>query len=106
LFSSRIESAAATVGIRVKIMSNLEEFLEETRQTTPRVVLVNLDATDGKLATLEGVAKNASCKVVGYYSHVNTGLAEEARRIGISIVLSRGAFTHELEGILKEFRLG
>jgi len=103
LFSSRIESAAARAGIRVKVMSNLEEFLEETRQTTPRVVLVNLDATEGKLATLEGVAKNASCKVVGYYSHVNRGLAEEARRVGISVVLSRGAFANKLEGILREF---
>lgn len=86
-------------------MNNLEEFLEETRQTTPRVALVNLDATEGKLATLEGVAKKASCKVVGYYSHMNSGLADEARRIGISIVLSRRAFTHELEGILKQFCL-
>ena len=64
---------------------------------------MNLDATEGKLATFEGVVKNASWKTVGYYSHVNSGLAEEARRIGISIVLSRGAFTHQLEAILKEF---
>lgn len=106
MFSSRIESAAERAGIQVKVMNNLEEFLEETRQTTPRVALVNLDATEGKLATLGGVAKKASCKVVGYYSHVNSGLAEEARRIGISIVLSRRAFTHELEGILKQFCLG
>jgi hypothetical protein len=103
LFSSRIESAAARVGVRVKVMSNLADFLEETRQITRRVVLVNLDATEGKLATLEGVGKNASCKVVGYYSHVNSGLAEEARRIGISVVLSRGAFANKLEGILREF---
>lgn len=76
MFSSRIESAAERAGIQVKVMNNLEEFLEETRQTTPRVALVNLDATEGKLATLEGVAKKASCKVVGYYSHVNSGLAD------------------------------
>ena len=106
LFSSRIESAAERAGIQVKVMSNLQEFLEETRKSTPRVVLVNLDATEGKLALLEEVAKKAACKVVGYYSHVNSGLAEVARSIGIGLVLSRGAFTHELEGILKELRLG
>jgi len=103
LFSSRIESAAARFGIRVNVMSNLDELLEEIRQITPRVVLVNLDAMEGKLATMEGVAKNTSHKVVGYYSHVNRGLAEEARRIGISLVLSRGAFASKLEGILREF---
>lgn len=105
LFSSRIESAAEKAGVQVKVMSSLHEFLEEIKQATPRIVFVNLDATEGRLALLEGVAKIEACKVVGYYSHVNSVLAEEARRIGISLVLSRGAFTHELEGILKEFRL-
>jgi ActR/RegA family two-component response regulator len=106
LFSSRIESAAESAGVQVKVMSNLEAFLEETKQTTPRVVLVNLDATGEKLALLEEVARGGACKLVGYYSHVNSGLAEEARSIGIGLVLSRGAFTRELEGILGELRLG
>jgi len=90
----------------VKVFANLEEFAGEARQTRARVVLVNLDAAEGKLAGIAGLTKSELCKVVGYYSHVNGQLAEEAKRVGISMVLSRGAFVSKLEGILKEFCSG
>ena len=90
----------------MKVFGNLEEFIGEAKQTSARVALVNLDAMEGKLASLEGLPRNASCKVIGYYSHVNSRLAEEARRIGIGMVLSRGAFASKLEGILKECSSG
>jgi hypothetical protein len=106
LFSSRVESAATKARVQVKVFGNLEEFILEANQSTAQVALVNLDAAEGKLASLEGLPKNVSCKVVGYYSHVNSRLAEEARRIGIGRVLSRGAFVSKLEGILKEFSSG
>ena len=61
---------------------------------------------EGELEALEVIAKNPSHRVVGYYSHVNSELAEKARRMGISMVISRGAFANELEGILKQFGLG
>jgi hypothetical protein len=106
LFSSRVESAATKAGVQVKVFGNLEEFILEAKQSTAQVALVNLDATEGKLASLEGLPKNASCNVIGYYSHVNSRLAEEARRVGVNMVLSRGAFVSKLEGILKEFSSG
>lgn len=102
LFLSRIEGAAGRAQVKLKTISNLEELLREAKPTTPRVVFLNLDAIEANLAFLEELAKNASCKIIGYYSHVNTRLAEEARRIGISTVLSRGAFVSRLEEILKE----
>ena len=106
LFSSRIESAAAKVGFPVKVFDNLDEFLKEAKQATPQVALVNLDAAMGRFAALEGVARSLSCKVVGYYSHVNSSLAAEAQRTGISAVLSRGAFANKLQALLREFSLG
>ncbi len=101
LFSSGIEAASAKAGLHAIITSDLEELIWELKQATPRVVFLNLDAAEGKLAALEAFAKNGVCKFVGYYSHVNTPLAEEARRIGIDSILSRGAFVARLDGILK-----
>lgn len=103
LFSSRIESAAAKAGFPVKVFDNLNDFLQEAKKSTPQVALVNLDAAVGKLAGLERLARSLSCKVVGYYSHVNSGLAEEAQRTGISAVFPRGAFASKLEALLREF---
>jgi len=60
----------------------------------------------GRFAALEGLARSRSCKVVGYYSHVNSSLAEEAQRTGISAVFPRGAFAHKLEAMLREFSSG
>jgi hypothetical protein len=102
LFSSKIEAAATKAGLQAKVASNLEELLRELEQAAPRVVFLNLDAAEGKLGALEGVVKSGSRRFVGYYSHVNTQLAEEARRIGVSVVISRGAFVTRLPEILKE----
>jgi ActR/RegA family two-component response regulator len=106
LFSSRIESAAAKAGFSAKVFGNLDEFLQEAKQSTPKVALVNLDVAVGRFAGLEDLARSPSCKVVGYYSHVNSSLAEEAQRTGINAVFPRGAFANKLEMLLREFSSG
>lgn len=106
LFSSRIESVSAKAGFQARVLSDFEGFLQELERAAPRIVFLNLDAAEGKLAALEGIAKNGSCKIVGYYSHVNTRLAEEARRIGLVRVFSRGAFVTRLDEILRELSSG
>jgi ActR/RegA family two-component response regulator len=106
LFSSRIESAAAKAGFPVKVFDNLDEFLKEAKQSTPQVAIVSLDAATGKFAGLEVLARSPFCKVVGYYSHVNSSLAEEAQRTGISAVFPRRAFANKLEAMLRQFSSG
>ena len=106
LFSSRIDSAAAKAGFTVVVFDTLDEFLKEAEQSTPEVAVVNLDAAVGKFSGLEGLARTPSCKVVGYYSHVNSSLAEEAQRTGISAVFPRGAFASRIEALLREFASG
>ena len=105
LFSSKIEAAAAKAGLHVKVISDLDGFLRELEQAS-RVVFLNLDAVEGKFAELEVLTKHVPGRVVGYHSHVNTRVAEEARRVGIGVVLSRGVFVRRLDEILKEFSSG
>lgn len=104
LFSSKIESVAARFGIDVKVTSSLDELLRELKVTVPQLVLVNLDAAHGKLAVLEDFVLKRSCKTIGYYSHVNVQLAEEARRNGVDSILSRGVFAKKLEELLSTLR--
>jgi ActR/RegA family two-component response regulator len=106
LFSSRIESAAAKAGVQAEVFSNFDEFIGEAKQSSAQVALMNLDAAQGKLASLEGLAKSKACKFIGYYSHVNSQLANEARRFGVYELFSRGAFVSKLDGLLKEFSSG
>ncbi len=106
MFSSRIEGAAAKAGVDVKFVSSFQEMVQQLKEVRPRIVILNLDAAQGKLEALEEVVKGGSFKTVGYYSHVNTRLAEEAQRIGIGIILSRGVFAARLSQILEEFSSG
>jgi hypothetical protein len=102
MFSSRIESAAAKAMVTVKVLDRLERFVEEAKQDAPKLALVNLDAAKGQLSMLEILIKNSSCEFVGYYSHVNSDLGPEARRVGFRVALSRRAFVNKLEEMLKE----
>ncbi len=104
LFSSKIESAAAKFALEVKVTGDLDELLRELRKTVPEIVFVNLDKAEGNLAALEEYARKSACQVVGYYSHVNTKLAEEARRIGFDSVVSRGVFAAKLDQTLAALR--
>jgi DNA-binding NarL/FixJ family response regulator len=104
LFSSKIESVAARFSLSVKVASSLDDLLRELREAVPQIVFVNLDASQEKLALLEEFARKKTCRIVGYYSHVNTRLAEEAKRIGIDSVVSRGAFATRLEEMLAAIR--
>lgn len=104
LFSSRIEAASAKRGLTTKVTTNLHELVEELERVKPRMVFLNLDAVEGELAALAKFSH--LCKIVGYYSHVNTRLAEEARRVGIANLFSRGAFVGTLGQILTEAASG
>ncbi len=105
MFSSRIEAAVAKAGLQAKVTSSLEELLMEVREGMPRMIFLNLDAAEGKLASLERAIR-AGCEFVGYYSHVNTGLAEEAKRLRLRRVISRGAFVTRLGELLSELSSG
>jgi DNA-binding NarL/FixJ family response regulator len=101
LFSSRIEGAAARAGVGVMFVRNLQEIAQQLQETTPRILILNLDAAQGNLEALEEVVRGGSFQTVGYYSHVDTRLAEEAKRIGVGIVLPRSVFAARLGQILE-----
>ncbi len=101
MFSSRIEAAASKAGLRAIVTTNVQELLVELSKSTPRIVFLNLDATEGKLGRLMGYI-GSGFRIVGYYSHVNNRLQEEAKRVGLGQVISRGAFVGKLSEMLGE----
>lgn len=103
MFSSRIESAAEKERLRVKIVTDYEDLLQLLASETPSLLLLlNLDVLEGNISRLDQFAKNENCKIIGYYSHVNSQLAAEAKQIGINI-FSRGSFVNRLLDLLGEF---
>jgi hypothetical protein len=100
VFSSRLESSVRKMGGQVMLVTDQAKLLEELTRGMPKVLVLNLDALEGRLDLLRDILSRESCASVGYYSHMNTRLAEEAKRAGVGIILSRGAFVSRIQGIL------
>ena len=91
LFSSGIESAARRHGFEVRLTMTPNDLIESLNEKAPNVVIVNLDAV-GMLDVLSGLNRKQGCQFVGYYSHVNPSVAEEAKKVGFETVLPRWRF--------------
>ena len=102
LFSSKIEGIAARLGFAVTVMTDWDGLLSKLGESIPPVLVVNLDALDRKIVDLKRFVSGKPCTTLGYYSHVNVQLAEEARKVGFDLVLPRGAFVARMEKTLRD----
>jgi len=105
-FSSRIESISAKLGIEIRILTSLQDLRAALSVEAPKVLVVNLDALGAELETLGKLTNQKSFKIVGYYSHVNAKLAEEAKKIGSDLVLPRSAFANRIQDVLSGLMSG
>ena len=104
LFSSGIESAARRHGFDVKLIDTPTELAESLNEKTPSVVVVNLDAIEN-IDTFSGLTGRQGCRFVGYYSHVDARVGEDAMKAGCETVLPRRAFVARLNEILAMIKL-
>ncbi len=99
LFSSRIESVGAKFGLEVRTVTTANALREGLKGVLPKLLLVNLDALDERHESLKELVSPGSCRLLGYYSHVDAESAEEALRSGFELVIPRRAFAVKLNEI-------
>ena len=69
--------------------------------TSPKLVIVDLNARSGAISAIERVrAVKNGVRMVGFLSHVQVDLAEQARAAGCDEVMPRSKFTQNLAEIL------
>jgi hypothetical protein len=100
IFSSKIDSLAGRIGTLLTLVTDSNALVRELLDKKPHILVMNLDALEGKLALLKEVLSGNKCVSVGYYSHMNRQLGEEAKQIGIMVVVSRGEFVSRIQDIL------
>ena len=104
MFLSRIREAAKRQGAEVRAVRTAADTAAACREGA-RVVFFDLDTA--RLPVLEAVAAVAGdpglsgVELVGFYSHVETERAREARAAGCRTVLPRSAFVHQLDDLLR-----
>jgi hypothetical protein len=99
LFSSQIESAARRHGYEVKLITAFPELVEALKDPSFQIVIVNLDSIHD-IDALGALTGSPGRQLIGYYSHVESKIAESAKRVGFDTVLPRRAFALKLNDLL------
>ena len=99
IFSSKIDSLTRKMGVPLTVVTDLVALGKELTGKRPRLLVLDLDALEGKLASLKEVLTGKTWVSVGYYSHMNRPLAEEAKQSGVGVVVSRGEFVSSMQNI-------
>jgi PleD family two-component response regulator len=105
LFTVKINDAAKRAGLDVEFVKSERDVLEKAAQEKP--LLIILDLNFGAVQPLKLISKlksNGDLKpisVIGYLSHVQGELKQQAQDAGANIVMARSAFSQNLQQILK-----
>ena len=102
MFRSKLEAAAAQMGTPLTLASDAGPALNS--QQPPSRVLIDLNLSRGNpLAMVREVRQaHPGVPVIGYCSHVQQELKQQALAAGCTTVLSRSAFVQQLAELLAE----
>jgi CheY-like chemotaxis protein len=99
-FQMKLAETAKQLGVEVKVATN-GEALMKLMESTPKLVIVDLNARSQPLQTIEKLRQlQKDVRVVGFLSHVQRDLAAQAQAAGCDEVLPRSSFTQNLAAIL------
>ncbi|HXT73224.1 MAG TPA: hypothetical protein VN785_05155 [Candidatus Angelobacter sp.] len=99
-FQAKMMETAKQVSVEMRSFSTGEALLAEWEKQQPKLVVVDLNARQSPMEVISAVrARRAEIRVIGFFSHVQTELAQHARDAGCTEVMPRSKFTKELAAI-------
>jgi DNA-binding NarL/FixJ family response regulator len=102
-FQAKLFETAKQLGVDLRACSTPEALATEIARERPKLIIVDLNAQSNPLAAIEQLqATRAGTPLIGFFSHVQTELAERARAAGCSNLMPRSQFTRDLATILAE----
>lgn len=107
-FRARLLETARQMGVELRAVSTADALAEAAGMAPcdapgrqPALVLVDLNARADAVGAMERLrASGNTARVIGFFSHVQTALAERALAAGCSEVMPRSKFTRDLAAIL------
>jgi hypothetical protein len=97
IFASRITATARIAGIKVRVLRDPEELVDEPG----RLLVVDLNQAGAIEAAARWKQSHAG-EVIGFVSHVDTATIDQSRRAGLVRILARSAFVQSLPTLLGE----
>jgi CheY-like chemotaxis protein len=103
-FTVKIHAAAQRAGLDIEFVKTTHDLLEKAKEK-PAVIVIDLNITGFRavpaVSRLKADPETKSISVIGFLSHVQGQLKQEAQEAGADMVLVRSAFSQNLVQILK-----
>ena len=103
-FAAKIRATAEHLGTKVSFSRDLPSIIEAARETKAALIIVDLHATRFDPLALARALKAdphlSATSLLGFFSHVQTALMQQAQEAGYDLVLPRSAFTARLPEII------
>jgi DNA-binding NarL/FixJ family response regulator len=100
-FQAKIVETARHLAVDLRICTTPDALLAEISKATPKLVVVDLNSRNQPLDAIQRMQATApDVPLVGFLSHVQTELAEQAHAAGCREVMPRSKFTNDLATIL------
>lgn len=104
-FASKIRAVAEHLGLKIHFARGLESVIANARELKPDLIIVDLHSSKIEPIALAKALKSdnelRSTQLLGFFSHVQTALKQQAEEAGYNHVLPRSAFTKDLAAILE-----
>jgi|SRR5579871_134930 len=105
LFTVKISDAAKRVGLDAEFLKTEQDVLEKAKLDKPLLIILDLNANSVQaLKLIQKIKGNGELKqisLIGFLSHVQGELKQQAQEAGANIVMARSAFSQNLQQILK-----
>jgi PleD family two-component response regulator len=105
LFTVKISDAAKRAGLEVEFVKSERDVLEKAASEKPLLIILDLNFNAVQpLKLISKVKSDGEMKqisVIGYLSHVQGELKQQAQDAGANMVMARSAFSQNLQQILK-----
>jgi DNA-binding NarL/FixJ family response regulator len=100
IFQAKLLETARLAGIELRAVTSAGALSDEARKR-PALIVVDLNARSEPISAIQMLrAAGNAAPVVGFFSHVHTGLAQRALAAGCCEVMPRSEFTRNLAAIL------
>ncbi len=106
-FYSKINEAAKPLGLDLEFIKTPNGLRDKLALEKPSVIVLDLNSKScSPLQIIKDLKSSPQLKdipIIGYLSHVQTELKEEAAKSGCDLVLPRSRFSRELREILMKY---
>ncbi len=103
IFTAKIQDAAKRAQMKLILATTATDAVEYAKNEPAVIVLdLNMNGLDTLqlIRTLKGAAATSGIRLVGFVSHVQVDLREQAAQAGCDQVVARSAFSQNLAAIL------